>query len=50
MFSCKFCEISKNNFSTEHLQESASTNTKDLLRMAASRRRVNNFVLTIYNA
>ena len=24
MFSCEFCEISKNTFSTEHLQETAS--------------------------
>ena len=24
VFSCKFCEISKNNFSTEHLQTTAS--------------------------
>ena len=24
VFSCEFCEISKNNFSTEHLQTTAS--------------------------
>ena len=24
MFSCEFCEISKNTFSTEHLKETAS--------------------------
>ena len=28
MFSCKFCEISKNNFSTEHLRAIASVTRK----------------------
>ena len=29
--SCKFCEILKNNFFTEHLQTTASINWSDLL-------------------
>ena len=30
VFSCEFCEISKNTFFTEHLRATASGNLKDL--------------------